>query len=190
MNQTANTIVIAVTAAIVAGTVTFMFTHPPKAAEAQAAPVVAVEPVGAPISEDDPEPVESVYAGEVIEPEPETPKPTHAGDVYIFKESQVDRAELLDQIAIGRPHAKRSILNLLNDPNSAQFKPVVVVMFEGAAVFCGAVNARNQFGGYSDFKAFVAVGQFATIDDGGDTFEITFGRYCTEDKHLALVDNF
>jgi hypothetical protein len=41
--------------------------------------------------------------------------------------------------------------NQLSDPRSAQFEDVEV----GSNAICGEINAKNQFGGYTGFKAFV-----------------------------------
>ena len=46
--------------------------------------------------------------------------------------------------------AKKCVTSKLNDPSSAQFKEILVV--NGSVI--GQVNARNQFGGYSDFQFF------------------------------------
>ncbi len=83
----------------------------------------------------------------------------------------------------GRPRAKQAVLNLLNDPDSAQFRHVVFSRFEnGAAVFCGAVNARNSFGGYAPFRAFYAVGDWAPIEEDTDSWGIGFRRQCGDVK--------
>lgn len=49
---------------------------------------------------------------------------------------------------------RQAVLAALKDPNSADFKDVRHVG-EGRAL-CGQVNAKNSYGGYSGFKAFVA----------------------------------
>jgi hypothetical protein len=51
---------------------------------------------------------------------------------------------------------KRMVMNSLNDPNSAEFKNLQHI--EGKAL-CGQVNAKNSYGGYVGFKAFVADSQ-------------------------------
>lgn len=52
--------------------------------------------------------------------------------------------------------AKSIIADSLKDPNSAQFRNVRVVPYEEGAVICGEVNAKNSYGGYVGFEAFVA----------------------------------
>lgn len=56
--------------------------------------------------------------------------------------------------------AKKAVLQQLKDPNSAQFGPSARqtkpnVRGEPTDVVCGAVNARNSFGGYSGMSGFV-----------------------------------
>ncbi|HKU65955.1 MAG TPA: hypothetical protein VJQ06_12935 [Rhizomicrobium sp.] len=56
--------------------------------------------------------------------------------------------------------AKNAVLQQLKDPNSAQFGPLARqtkpnVRGEPTDVICGAVNARNSFGGYSGMSGFV-----------------------------------
>lgn len=56
--------------------------------------------------------------------------------------------------------AKKAVLQELKDPNSAQFGPLVRqtkpnVRGEPTDLICGAVNARNSFGGYSGMSGFV-----------------------------------
>ena len=47
--------------------------------------------------------------------------------------------------------AEEGILSQLKDPESAQFRNLLL---NGQNVVCGEVNARNSFGGYSGFSAF------------------------------------
>ncbi len=193
MSNTANTIIIAATASIVAATVTFMATHPPKGSQAHAsAPVApAVE-----VSNSQPEHVDRA-------PEPKevtTPPPLHetrwedqasSQGIYLSSDFAGNREDIMELAVYGRPRAKQAVLNLLNDPDSAQFRHVVFSRFEnGAAVFCGAVNARNSFGGYAPFRAFYAVGDWATIEEDTDSWGIGFRRQCGDDKVIGAVENF
>jgi hypothetical protein len=49
--------------------------------------------------------------------------------------------------------ARQQVLDSLNDPESARFKPLYVGA-DGETV-CGAVNAKNRMGGYAGFKRFM-----------------------------------
>jgi len=51
---------------------------------------------------------------------------------------------------------KRIVIDSLKDPNSAEFKDLRHL--EGKAL-CGQINAKNSYGGYVGFKAFVADSQ-------------------------------
>lgn len=64
--------------------------------------------------------------------------------------------------------AQAAISRQLADPGSAQFKITTIrhIGSAGAVVFCGLVNAKNQFGGYTGFRPFVLFGGDLTINDG------------------------
>lgn len=56
--------------------------------------------------------------------------------------------------------AKSAVIQQLKDPDSAKFGPLTRqtkpnVRGEPTDVVCGAVNARNSFGGYSGMSGFV-----------------------------------
>lgn len=54
-----------------------------------------------------------------------------------------------------RAAGRRAVLDELRDPTSAQFRNVRRLdPINGTTTFCGEVNARNAFGGYSGFKRF------------------------------------
>ena len=53
--------------------------------------------------------------------------------------------------------AQRAVRNTLKDPDSAQFKDVFANYTEAVGlVACGQVNAKNSFGAYTGFRAFVS----------------------------------
>jgi len=64
--------------------------------------------------------------------------------------------------------AQAAINRQLADPGSSQFKITTIrhIGSAGAVVFCGFVNAKNQFGGYTGFKPFVLFAGDLTINDG------------------------
>lgn len=64
--------------------------------------------------------------------------------------------------------AQAAITRQLADPASAQFKITTIrhIGSAGAVVFCGFVNAKNQFGGYTGFRPFVLFAGDLTINDG------------------------
>jgi hypothetical protein len=60
--------------------------------------------------------------------------------------------------------AKRKVVKLLRDPDSAQFKCGYVGEKESKLVVRGQVNAKNAYGGYAGYKSF-------TVEDGSVTWE-------------------
>lgn len=178
MNQTANTIIIAATAAIVTGTITFMVTHPPKGQEAQAATVAAPLP----------EPTEAAKPEEVIE-EAEPVRDAGSGDAVA--EAGSGEVNVHDEAYATKAQTRQAVLNLLNDPRSAQFRRVGYTKFEnGAAVICGEVNAKNGFGGYGDYLPFYGAGDWATIYDGSPSWEIGFRRQCVDKPIEGVFSDF
>ncbi len=100
-------------------------------------------------------------------------------------------SDIHGQAASTRAETKRALLMLLNDPDSAQFRRVGYTRFEnGAAVICGEVNAKNAFGGYSDFRPFYGTGGWATIYDGSSSWEIGFRRQCIDKPVEGIIDDF
>jgi hypothetical protein len=59
--------------------------------------------------------------------------------------------------------AQAALSSQLIDPVSAQYDLRVAHHIGKAAVFCGFVNAKNRFGGYTGFEPFVIFGGDATI---------------------------
>lgn len=173
----------AVTAAIVAGTVTFMATHPPRGNEAQASasavpPAQPTQPPSTPPPDElvaEPEPVRDAGAEE---PSPGTARDEATPDIH-------------DEAAYTRAETKRAVLMLLNDPRSAQFRRVGYTRFEnGAAVICGEVNAKNGFGGYGDYLPFYGTGSWATVYDGSSSWEIGFRRQCLDKPIEGVFPDF
>ena len=66
------------------------------------------------------------------------------------KDSNDSRATVL---AEREARYKQRVLERLKDPTSAQFRGLRFV--NGDTVLCGEVNARNSYGGYVGFVAFV-----------------------------------
>jgi hypothetical protein len=62
--------------------------------------------------------------------------------------------------------AKQSVLQSMKDPDSTQFKDVVIV---GGISVCGLVNSKNSYGGYGGFKKFLwQDGRELKIESNGD----------------------
>jgi len=74
--------------------------------------------------------------------------------------------------------AKRAVKNSLKDPESAEFKDVYANYTDGYdVVACGYVNAKNSFGGYTGYKAFVSSGK-SVIMEGQDDILKAWNSAC------------
>lgn len=77
---------------------------------------------------------------------------------------QTARADTATPEEIAR--AQAAIGRQLIDPASAQFKISTIRHVGAAVVFCGLVNSKNRFGGYTGFQPFVLFADDLTIYDG------------------------
>jgi hypothetical protein len=77
--------------------------------------------------------------------------------------------------------AEYAVQQTLRDPSSARFESVVVVRKPGSVAVCGAVNAKNGFGGYSGLARFMARNQVALVESPDNTraFSKVWNRGCT-----------
>lgn len=74
--------------------------------------------------------------------------------------------------------AKRAVKNSLKDSNSAEFKNVYANYTEEfGVVACGYVNAKNSFGAYTGYKAFVSAGK-SVIMEGTDNIKKAWAAAC------------
>jgi len=71
-----------------------------------------------------------------------------------------------------------AVLNVLKDPESARFKAT----FVNNRNYCGEVNSKNSYGGYTGFKRFIALSSVvATIEDSDDKdglFDDLWRKHC------------
>lgn len=70
-----------------------------------------------------------------------------------------------------------AVKNSLKDPDSAQFQNV-----KG---YCGEVNAKNGYGGYTGYKRFISVDGTTIIESGEDDpleFALGWEAYCSTNK--------
>jgi hypothetical protein len=76
--------------------------------------------------------------------------------------------------------AEYAVRQTLRDPSSARFENVAVVRNAGSVAVCGAVNARNGFGGYAGAARFMARNQTALVESAANTraFSQTWNRAC------------
>lgn len=58
--------------------------------------------------------------------------------------------------------AKKSVLKMLKDPDSAEFRNEHVGT---GGIPCGEVNAKNSFGGYTGFKRYLGFDELLMVED-------------------------
>ena len=114
---------------------------------------------------------------EATKPEVDKPSKFASLDKFDAPETEFDsetatKVYLLEQV----------ITKNMKDPESAKFQNwhYVKASKKLPATFCGQVNAKNSFGGYTGFKHFYITTDkmdFA-IDDGSNEFVNKFNKYC------------
>lgn len=74
--------------------------------------------------------------------------------------------------------ARLAVLASARDPDSVKFDGLMHVVRPGEIV-CGKVNARNGFGGYTGFRAFIYDhGMLFTEEHNGKTFQEDWNARC------------
>lgn len=77
--------------------------------------------------------------------------------------------------------AKQAMKDSLKDPGSAKYKDVTAHALKdkpGAYVFCGLVNSKNGFGGYTGFQRFVAGPGIAVTEEIVSDFPVLWNQLC------------
>ncbi len=91
--------------------------------------------------------------------------------------------------ALQRAQAIAMVRRALRDADSARFGRVLA--YEEARNgfhYCGAVNARNGFGGYTGEQAFIAIPPaIVMIDDGSRSFRTTWREICSDTSRAREV---
>ena len=78
----------------------------------------------------------------------------------------------------------------LRDPESARYSGVAAYSppeARGKVLFCGKVNARNGFGGYTGSRKFIVVPGFSAVFQGRSGFATTFADVCRPGYLVADV---
>lgn len=70
--------------------------------------------------------------------------------------------------------AEHTVRTRLRDPDSASFRSVFVT--PNGLMVCGEVNAKNGFGGYVGYRAFLAVGDSVDIAQDGESSALAQSR--------------
>lgn len=91
--------------------------------------------------------------------------------------------------ALQRAQAIVMVRRALRDPDSARFGRVLA--YEEARNgfhYCGAVNARNGFGGYTGEQSFIAIPPaIVMIDDGTRSFRTAWREVCSDTSQAREV---
>lgn len=107
-----------------------------------------------------------------------SPAPTQSTVSAASQSNEFNEAAMI----VASVDAKKAVERLLRDPDSAEFRDVVGhEVTADHFVFCGAVNAKNGFGGYQGYRAFITLSSDeAYIDDGKKEFRDMWEYVCTE----------
>lgn len=101
-----------------------------------------------------------------------------------------DRVQMSASFLNARARTKAAVMELLNDPQSAQFRNVrMVELTPDTGVYCGEVNARNPFGAYAPFRRFYGILASVQID-GSDTFDRLYQQYCVGQPVVGVIPRF
>ena len=83
-------------------------------------------------------------------------------------------------IARNQVLSKQKMETELRDPESAKYQEVYAHSFgDSAYVFCGRVNAKNGFGGYTGVERFVAASTVVALERSMIAFNEIWQMYCT-----------
>lgn len=89
-----------------------------------------------------------------------------------------DSASSAPSLSDQRWEAKQALEAALRDSGSAKYGEVAAFQHGESYIFCGRVNAKNAFGGYTGFQRFIAMTAAATVDDGGSEFQTAWSEMC------------
>lgn len=88
----------------------------------------------------------------------------------------------LETISLLQVAAKDAMKASLKDPDSAKYRNVFahpVAKNPGAYAFCGQVNAKNGFGGYTGYERFIAGPGIAVTETSMKDFDIAWSQLCS-----------
>ena len=84
--------------------------------------------------------------------------------------------------------AKQKMEETLRDPGSAKYQDVYAHKIgDGNFIFCGRVNAKNGFGGYTGFERFVASPLIVGTEGSVDDFAQVWNEFCTSSTQVQKV---
>lgn len=93
-----------------------------------------------------------------------------------------------EMIARYQVMSKDKLKESLRDPGSAKFEDVGAHrVASGGFVFCGRMNAKNGFGGYTGFERFVASPVIVGTEGTVDGFEEVWTEFCSPTSRVQSV---
>ncbi|WP_299177831.1 hypothetical protein [uncultured Brevundimonas sp.] len=124
--------------------------------------------------------------GQTTGPISRSPEPR--SQVSLAAKAGTDDVKLARLILIGR----RTMSSTLRDPASATYRNVRLMSMPGTsgALFCGEVNARNGFGGYTGYRRFIVVPGVQAWTDEMDGFSTTWADVCRSSRVVRSVAAF
>ncbi|HEY1632800.1 MAG TPA: hypothetical protein VGF56_15895 [Rhizomicrobium sp.] len=102
----------------------------------------------------------------------------------------------IDPVVDSQGKAEERMKAALRDPDSAKYSNVQAFRMSGngpvSYVFCGEVNAKNGFGGYTGNTGFVAGPALATLEtteqgDDAAAFELIWRNLCSQTNYVEDV---
>lgn len=80
-------------------------------------------------------------------------------------------------------YAKKAVVKLLKDPDSAKFKDVFFnETKKGGAVACGQINSKNSFGAYTRFQRFISNSKTTYLEEKTKNFVDIWVEVCLPEK--------
>jgi len=84
--------------------------------------------------------------------------------------------------------SKNKLEESLRDPGSAKYQDVSAHrVASGGFVFCGRVNAKNGFGGYTGFERFIASPVIVGTESTVDGFDKVWAEFCSSSSRIQSV---
>ena len=84
--------------------------------------------------------------------------------------------------------SKNKLEESLRDPGSAKYEDVAAHrVSSGGYVFCGKINAKNGFGGYTGFERFIASPVIVGTEGTVDGFDDVWTEFCTSSSRVQSV---
>ena len=93
----------------------------------------------------------------------------------------------LDMLTYSQTQTKQALEAKLKDPDTAKYRNVAAYHVAGAYAFCGEVNAKNGFGGYTGYERFVGVPNQAFLESEVADFDTLWTKFCDPDQQAPPI---